>query len=318
MNKFVQRWFAASIIAMFPAMALPGDSRNDTIQLELKSGALIRGQQVQQRPDRIVIDLGYRVLSVPADSIERISRHQEISSTPAEAGKLYRFDPKRREQSVAENVERCAEAVVQIKTPVGLGSGFIVHPEGYVVTNHHVIEGEHRLTVTLFEKTGQELRRILFDKVRIVALDAYADLALLKIEGLAGRTLPITPLGDSQALAQGESVFSIGSPLGFDRSISEGIVSLKNRVISGQLFIQSTTQINPGNSGGPLFNLRGQVVGVNNMKIGAVGIEGLNFAIPARRLFIFLDNADAFAFDTSNPNTGYRYYHTPAPSNEGR
>ncbi len=77
--------------------------------------------------------------------------------------------------------------------------------------------------------------------------------------------------------------------------------------MDGQLYLQSTVQINPGNSGGPLFNLRGEVVGVNNMKIQAVGIEGLSFAIPANRLRVFLDNIDAYAFDARNTNNGYRY-----------
>ncbi|MCP4043080.1 MAG: trypsin-like serine protease, partial [Gammaproteobacteria bacterium] len=210
--------------------------------------------------------------------------------------------------TVEENIERCAEAVVQVNTPVGLGSGFVIHPDGFVVTNHHVIAGEQRIVVTLFRSTDREMRRISFEKIRIVAIDPHADLALLKIERPDDTPLHIVPLGNSRSLAQGEAVFSIGSPLGFDRTVSEGIVSLRNREMEGRLFIQSTVQINPGNSGGPLFNLRGEVIGVTNMKIRSVGIEGLNFAIPAEGIKYFLDNADAYTFDQRNPNAGFRYF----------
>ena len=94
-------------------------------------------------------------------------------------------------------------------------------------------------------------------------------------------------------------------------SVSKGIISLKNRLIGGRLYIQTTAQINPGNSGGPLFNNRGEVIGVNNMKIIAMGAEGLGFSIPTRVLKTFLNNREAFAFDPTNPNTGFRYTHPP-------
>ncbi len=94
-------------------------------------------------------------------------------------------------------------------------------------------------------------------------------------------------------------------------AVSQGIVSLKDRLINGRLFIQTTTQINPGNSGGPLFNRRGEVVGVTNMKVNALGAEGLAFAIPSTVLKAFLKNRDAFAFDPLNPNSGFRYNKPP-------
>ncbi|MGB0744512.1 MAG: trypsin-like peptidase domain-containing protein, partial [Opitutales bacterium] len=91
-----------------------------------------------------------------------------------------------------------------------------------------------------------------------------------------------------------------------------GIISVANRVIGGRLYLQTTTQINPGNSGGPLFNLKGEVVGVNNMKIAAVGAEGLGFSISSRTLKSFLDNLEAYAFDPRNPNSGFRYLNPPS------
>jgi serine protease Do len=99
-----------------------------------------------------------------------------------------------------------------------------------------------------------------------------------------------------------------------ERSVSQGIVSIRARENSGRWYIQSTTQINPGNSGGPLFNLKGEVVGVNNMKAAGVGVEGLGFSIPANMLKLFLKNREAFAFDPRNPNAGFRYL--PPPSAE--
>lgn len=115
------------------------------------------------------------------------------------------------------------------------------------------------------------------------------------------------PLGDSQSVGEGQTVFAIGSPLGLERTVSQGIISLRNRALGGLLYLQTTTQINPGNSGGPLFNLRGEVVGVNNMKPMMTGIEGLNFAIPVSVLKTFIINRDAYAFDPRNPNAGFRY-----------
>jgi serine protease Do len=167
--------------------------------------------------------------------------------------------------------------------------------------------------VTQFRRGTAELENVTFNKVRIVALDARLDLALLKIEDAGNTTFPTVPLGDSNIVTEGQTVFAIGSPLGLDRTVSQGIVSSRNRPMDGQLFIQTTTQINPGNSGGPLFNLRGEVVGVTNQKAMMTGIEGLNFAIPVLVVKNFLRNRDAFAFDPRNPNSGFRYLEPPHP-----
>ncbi len=297
------------------ALTSASASESEPLQLHLNNGVIIQGDVLLNKPDRLVVDLGFSVLSVPTDAIQRIETVNPGQPT-TEIDGLYRVAHLQPRLTVTENVERYAETVLRVKTPVGLGSGFAVHPDGYVITNHHVIDGEYQITLTLFEQTQHELRPVVFEKVRIVALDPHLDLALLKIEDLNGRVLSTVPLGDSSSLVQGQIVFGIGSPLGFDRTVSQGIISLKNRLINGQLYLQSTAQINPGNSGGPLFNLNGEVIGVNNMKIGAVGIEGLSFAIPANTLKSFLDNADAFAFDTSNPNHGFRYHQPPAPAEE--
>jgi serine protease Do len=194
-----------------------------------------------------------------------------------------------------------------------LGSGFVINKDGYVVTNNHVIAGEHRISVTIFKEGERELNRVNYDNVRIVATSAELDLALLKIDSDIEEPFKIVTLAAAdQGLREGQTVFAIGSPLGLDRTVSEGIISVANRVIGGRLYLQTTTQINPGNSGGPLFNLRGEVVGVNNMKIAAVGAEGLGFSISSRTLKSFLDNLEAYAFDPRNPNSGFRYLKPPS------
>ncbi|MDR0901584.1 MAG: trypsin-like peptidase domain-containing protein [Opitutaceae bacterium] len=291
--------------------------------IRLKSGASIQGEIIAERPDRVIIDLGFQVLSVPRDEIAALIAENPPGGAAGAAddagaggGDLFRAAPGQPALSVRENVERVGEAVVQIRTPTGLGSGFIIHPSGYVITNAHVISGEHSVSVTLFRRSAAGLQKVAHDKVRIVAFDPRLDLALLKIEEPApapGAAFPTVPLGDSNALTEGQAVFAIGSPLGLDRTVSQGIISSRNRPFGGQLYIQTTTQLNPGNSGGPLFNLRGEVAGVNNMKPMSAGIEGLNFAIPSAVVKNFLLNRDAFAFDARNPNSGFRYIEPPRP-----
>jgi serine protease Do len=105
-------------------------------------------------------------------------------------------------------------------------------------------------------------------------------------------------------------VFAIGSPLGLERTVTEGILSTKTRQMAGDLFLQTTAQINPGNSGGPLFNFRGEVVGITNMKI-TFG-EGLGFAIPVESVKYFLDHREAFAYSNDNPSNAYRYLEPPS------
>src|SRR5439155_9048893 len=109
-------------------------------------------------------------------------------------------------------------------------------------------------------------------------MNKFVDLALLRVEDKDAPLFSWALLGESDALAVGERVFAIGSPLGLERTVTEGILSTKTREMQGELYLQTTAQINPGNSGGPLFNMGGEVIGVTNMKI-TFG-EGLGFAIP--------------------------------------
>ena len=116
------------------------------------------------------------------------------------------------------------------------------------------------------QKNGQ-LDRETYKQVRIIAINKFHDLALLQIEDKNAPKFKYVTLGSSDALNVGDTVFAIGSPLGLERTVTEGILSTKTRELEGELYLQTTAQINPGNSGGPLFNLAGEVVGVTNMKI---------------------------------------------------
>ncbi len=285
----------------------------DETELSLKSGSSVSGRLLKDSPDHLVLDLGFTVLTVPRSEIASIDKQpgKGVGGSNVFGASLFKEATNSRERPLRELVARLGESVVMVRTPVGLGSGFLIHPEGYLITNDHVIAGERKISVTIFRHTETELIKDNYDNVRIVATGGNVDLALLKIEGATGKTFPSVPLGRSEELRQGDRVFAIGNPLGLERSVSEGIVSLRNRIIQSRLHVQTTAEINPGNSGGPLFNYRGEVVGVNNLKIVSTGAEGLGFAIPVRSLKTFLQNRDAFAFDPRNPNAGFRYNSPP-------
>jgi serine protease Do len=289
-------------LAVSPLVAAPAT-------IELNQGGSVKGELLSESAEKVVIDLGFTVLSVPRDAITRILKEETKPAPAAEYNlDLFRTDPNARTQAVKDHVNAIGDRVVLIKTPSGLGSGFIIHPDGYLITNDHVVAGENEVTVTVF---GSGTERQTYKNIRILATSADLDLALLKIETPDKKQFPTVPLGDADDIKQGQPVFAIGAPLGLERSVSEGIISLRNRPEGASLFIQTTTQINPGNSGGPLFNLRGEVIGVNNMKIVQTGAEGLGFAIPATTLKNFLKNRDTYAFDAANPNAGFRYNKPP-------
>ncbi len=282
----------------------------------LNQGTEIKAEVISEKPDRVVLDMGYSVMAVPRDAIASIERVGAEAVTDAFNADLFREGSGQGASDVRELAAQVGDAVVLVKTPTALGSGFVIHPDGYVITNDHVVAGETELSVTVFVGEGKGMRKKQYDNVRIVATNAHLDLALLKVEDADGRQFATVPLGNSQELRQGAPVFAVGSPLGLERSVSAGIVSLRNRDMGTRLLVQSTAQINPGNSGGPLFNLHGEVVGVNDLKIVRAGTEGLGFAIPVDAVKDFLRNRDAYAFDPTNPNAGYRYFAPPAPTAE--
>jgi serine protease Do len=154
-----------------------------------------------------------------------------------------------------------------------LGSGVIVSPDGYILTNNHVVENADRIRVTLMDK--REFT------ARVIGTDPKTDLALIKIK--ADQSLPYASMGDSTTVEVGDWVMAIGNPFGFNLTVTAGIVSAKGRALGGNYddFIQTDASINPGNSGGPLFDTQGRVIGINSAIYSTTGNNaGIGFAIP--------------------------------------
>ncbi|MBL8151256.1 MAG: trypsin-like peptidase domain-containing protein [Blastocatellia bacterium] len=154
----------------------------------------------------------------------------------------------------------------------GIGTGCIIDGAGYIVTNHHVVEKAEQIRVRFYD--NQEL------SAKIVGADRMTDLALLKVD--TDRPLVVMPLGDSSEVKVGEEVIAIGNPYSYDRTVTKGIVSAKNRKVFGTLYedyIQTDAAINSGNSGGPLLNMAGELIGINT--IVRADANGISFAIPA-------------------------------------
>lgn len=154
-----------------------------------------------------------------------------------------------------------------------LGSGFIISPDGYILTNNHVVADADEIIVRLSDRSEM--------KAKVIGTDPRSDVALLKIDG---KNLPVLKLGQSQNLKAGQWVVAIGSPFGFDHTVTQGIISAIGRSLPNESyvpFIQTDVPINPGNSGGPLFNLAGEVVGINSqIYTRSGGFMGVSFAIP--------------------------------------
>jgi len=287
----------------------------DTIQL--KDAAAITGKILVEKTDSLVVDVGYTALVIPRTAITSVSKAAAMSNSTvnsvasAVSGQFYSSTIRTSAaRDVSSLVKQIGEAVVQVKTPGGLGSGFFINEDGYLITNFHVIEGETEISVEVYHQRDGQLDRETYKQVKIIAINKFHDLALLQIEDKGAPKFKSVTLGSADALNVGDGVFAIGSPLGLERTVTQGILSTKTRQLEGELYLQTSTQINPGNSGGPLFNLAGEVVGVTNMKI-TFG-EGLGFAIPVELVKSFLDHRDAFAYSTDNPNNPFRYLEPPS------
>jgi serine protease Do len=158
----------------------------------------------------------------------------------------------------------------------GVGSGFIIDAQGYILTNQHVIDGASRITIGL--QTGERFRG------RVIGVDSETDLAVIKID--AGRDLPVMKFGDSDVAQVGDWVLAIGSPFGLDQTVTAGIISKKERDSQAfsnfQRFLQTDAAINRGNSGGPLVNMHGEAIGVNSQIATLTGdYNGIGFALPS-------------------------------------
>jgi serine protease Do len=170
---------------------------------------------------------------------------------------------------------------------VGLGSGFFIHPSGYVLTNNHVIRDAREIQILTSD--GEE------HGVIVLARDPVFDLALLKIDA-SGKSFPVLPMGDSEQVGVGDMVIAVGNPLGLGHTVTSGIISQTGRNLSGvpeeearQIsFIQTDAAINPGSSGGPLITLTGAWIGVNTA--GATQAQNIGFAVPSLQALEFLDD----------------------------
>ncbi len=303
-------------LAVFTQVAL-----GETVHL--KGGETVTGRVIADKAEFLAVDLGYTILQIPHSQIETVAEETTAPGDGAAQGEEAKqsadalYSTARLPQgTVRELVAGFGQAVVKVQTPQGLGSGLIINPDGYIITNAHVIQGETRISIILFVKRQGGLARHKVDEAQIVAVNPTVDLALLKIDPPEGIELPILYFGEMERVRTGEPVFAIGNPLGLERSVSEGIVSQKSRQVENMLLLQTTAPINPGNSGGPLLNMRGEVIGITNLKIGAFA-EGLGFAIPVNYVKDFLRYREAYAYDKDNPNSGYHYLEPPHRPEKG-
>ena len=191
---------------------------------------------------------------------------------------------------IAESVDKIKDAVVVVETYksenlISTGTGFVYETEGdfaYIMTNHHVIENQERIKITFSDDSETY--------AGLVGSDEYADIAVLKVEKSAIKS--VANLGESEKVRVGDTVFTIGSPMGKDYrgTVTRGILSGKDRLVSVSIsgnsadwimnVMQTDAAINPGNSGGPLCNINGEVIGINSLKVVKETIEGIGFAIP--------------------------------------
>ncbi len=284
----------------------------------LKDGQRITGEVVSDKPNALYVDLGYDILRIPRDQVLRRAKIDEAIAGAKSSARGTELDSSGfftsgvlKPMPVKELVGKFGEAVISIETPSGKGSGFIINNDGYAITNAHVIQGETRVSAILYMNVPGGFTRRRIEDVEIVSLNPFFDLALIKLPLPADLKPSHVVLGNDDDVNAGDAVFAVGNPLGLERSVTQGIVSNKSRNLEGQLFLQTDTAINPGNSGGPLFNQRGEVIGVTSRGIAAFFADNLGFAIPIYYVKQFINHREAFAFDKANPNSGYRYIDPP-------
>jgi serine protease Do len=285
--------------------------------ITLNSGAAIHGTVLKRTEHRVWLDVGPTVLSFSVDDIDEVTLETPEIAEAIETDALFRTARNLPQLSPREQAKRVGPAIIKVATPGGLGSGVIIDEEGHAITNAHVIQGETSLRVTVwFPQADGTLKRTVIEDITIVAVNNHIDLALLAIPLPADiRGFDYAVLEWQESIEVGQTVFAIGNPLGLERTLSQGVISTTQRSFDGLTYIQTDAAVNPGNSGGPLFNTRGEVVGITNMGI-AFG-EGLNFAIPARYVKDFLRNREAFAYAKDNPNSGHSYHAPPMRRNYG-
>lgn len=282
----------------------------DLDRIVLKDGGEVLGEIVKRDDRGVWIDVGPTVVRFDLDQVDEIVAGEDTGPVTVDSRTLYSVAVDPVERSPKEHARLIGPAVIKVSTPSGLGSGVIISPSGHAITNAHVVQRETALRATVwFPQEDGTLRRTDIDDVELIAVNNHLDLALVRIEHPDDRPFDFAPIQDLEKLEIGQPVFAIGNPLGLERTLTQGVVSTTQRNFNGLTYIQTDTPINPGNSGGPLFNTRGEVIGITNM--GILGGEALGFAIPARYVKDFVRNREAFAYDRSNPNSGHIYHEPP-------
>jgi serine protease Do len=304
----------AGISALLAASMLSSLAAADTITL--KGGATIDGAVIKRTDRRIWIDVGATVLDFSMDDVDTVDSTNAAANVETKLDTLFSTAAGLADLPPREQARILGPAVIKVSTPGGLGSGVILSRDGYAITNAHVVQGETNLRATVwFAQADGTLKRTDIDSVELVAVNNHIDLALVKLKHPEGKDFLFAPVQDAEKLETGQSVFAIGSPLGLERTLTQGVISTTQRNFDGLTYIQTDTPINPGNSGGPLFNTKGEVIGITNM--GIRGGEALGFAIPARYVKDFIRNREAFAYDKNNPNSGHNYQKPPTRTKDG-
>ncbi len=285
--------------------------------VRLQGNTEVHGIILKRTQQRIWIDIGPEVIAIDMDQITDVVQDStDQAEDTTDASTMYRTKVNLPDLSPREQAKRVGASVIKVSTPGGLGSGVLLNEEGFAITNAHVIQGETDLRATVWiPQNDGTLKRTTIEDIEIIAVNNHLDLALLKIEHPEGKPFDFSVLENAEMIGVGQTVFAIGNPLGLERSMSQGVISTKQRSMDGLTYIQTDTAINPGNSGGPLFNTQGEVVGITNM--GILAAESLNFAIPTRYVKDFIRNREAFAYDEKNPNSGHKYLVPPNRKNFG-
>ena len=278
--------------------------------ITLKSGRKLEGEVLKRTDKRVWLDVGADVLVFDMSDVAEVTNDAAGAPVRTVEQSLYSVAVDLPELSPKEHAKIIGPAVIKVSTPSGLGSGVIIHRDGFAITNAHVVQGETNLRATIWvAQPDGSLKRTELTDVELIAVNNQIDLALVKLKSPDGSPFPTAPIVGSDSLEVGQPVFAIGNPLGLERTLTQGVVSTTSRNFDGLTYIQTDTAINPGNSGGPLFNTRGEVIGITNM--GIRGGESLGFAIPARYVTDFIRNREAFAYDKNNPNSGHNYLQPP-------
>ena len=298
--------FACLLLAASPALA---------DEVVLRSGSRLQGTVLKRSDQKIWLDVGPDVLVFEMKDVAEVNTDgdQELEIEVLTED-LFSIADNLPEMTPRDHAKRIGPAVIKVSTPGGLGSGVIINEDGSAITNAHVVQGETALRATVwFPQPDGTLKRTVIDDIELIAVNSHLDLALVRIKHPEGKPFDYATVEEIDIIEVGQPVFAIGNPLGLERTLTQGVVSTRNRPFDGLSYIQTDTPINPGNSGGPLFNSRGEVIGITNMIIG--GGQSLGFAIPARYMKDFVRNREAFAFDKDNPNSGRRYHQPPRRRN---